>query len=132
MRGIVGRAAALLLVGALAVTACGDAGTGVSPGAARALHGAVQLVRAAAVARDRDAATAAVDHLERTLATLRADGRVSSEAGARIERAIARVRASLASLPTTTTTTTTTRPPEPSGQGGTHDHGRGHRNGHDD
>lgn len=117
---------ALLAVGA---AACGNSDPGVTPSAARALHDGVQLVRAAAAVRDRDAAAAAVDHLEQMLADLAAHGRVSADARARIRRAIARVRANLVLLPTTTTTTTTTRPDDERGKG--HEKQHGHRKGDD-
>jgi len=110
------RIAASVVVSAsltVAGAACGSTDSGVRPGAARTLHGGVQIVRAAASVGDREAAASALAHLERSLADLRADGRVDAGAEARIRRAIATVRADLALIPTTTpttTTTTTTRP----------------------
>jgi hypothetical protein len=126
-----GRLAATVMVLGIALAACGSTDPGVTPSAARSLHDGVRIVRLAAAAGDRDGAVSATRNLEAELTTLRADGRVSADAGARIRRAIARVRADLALIPTTTTTTTTTTtvPPAEDQHGKAHgkDHGK-----HDD
>ncbi len=130
-RGGTARAAVAMLVGGalIAVGAgCGSTDPGVTPNAARTLHGGVQIVRAAAAIGDRDAVASAVAHLEQVLAGLRADGRISADADARIRRAIAAVRADVRLIPTTTTTTTTTTRPE---HGKRDEKGKGHDK-HDD
>jgi hypothetical protein len=127
-RHALARVVAAVAIGALA--ACGSSAPDVTAPAARTLHDGVQLVRAAAVAHDRAGATAAVDHLEQTLATLRSEGKVTAAAQARIRRAIESARARLDAIPTTTTTTTTTTRPEPD-HGKPKPHGKD-RHGHDD
>jgi hypothetical protein len=124
----------LALALGLAAAACGSSGPDVTERAAGTLHGGVQIVRAAAAAHDRGAATSAVDQLETTLGRLRAAGEVDSDAALRIRHAIDRVRAELRSIPTTTTTTTTTTRPSATRPGGKHDsrHDRGHGNGDDE
>jgi hypothetical protein len=133
VRHVVAAVVAVLL--AMGAAACGDDGPDVSAGAARTLHGGIQLARAAAAARDRDGARAALEHLERSVATLRADGQITADARARIDAAIAHARAELTSIPTTTTTTTTTTTrPEHGRDKERPDHGKGHegRGGADD
>ena len=122
-------AAGLLLV----VTACGGSGSGVSRSAAAQLETQVAAIRTAAAHGDRVGSAAQLLQLLATVQHLRAQGRISAGAEARILSAAQTVETDLALLPapttttttsttttSTTSTTTTTEPPRH------HDHGHHH------
>ena len=122
---------ALLLVAALALSACGGGGTGVSAPAGRVLAARVHAIRYAATGADRRAATQALAQLRTSVNQLKSNGRLSRTAAERIRHAADAVQSQLALLPTptttTTTTTTTTLPTPPDRPGPKDNHGHGNK-----
>lgn len=113
------RSALAAVLTVVTLVACGSTDSGVEAGAAQQLHAQVDAIRFAAAIGDRRGAAQGTAQLERIIATLRADGRLTEAAASRIRRAAASVRNRLDLLPapTTTTTTTTTLPDDEKGNG---------------
>lgn len=95
---------AVVLVGVLAVGCGGSSSPEISADASRQLEGQVRVVRAAAVALDREGAANALAALRGTVADLRAHKKISADRASKILDAAATVEARLGTIPTTTTT----------------------------
>lgn len=119
-------AVAVVLLGALGaagLSACGGGSRDTMSNAARReLAPMTASIRAALVAYDPAAATAALDQLDQAVDRLHVHGAIGDDRAADIVRAASLVRDRLSLAPTTTTTTTTTSPAPPPT---VDDHGRG-------
>lgn len=108
------RLAVVAVVAVLALSACGDDGSGVSTSAGKQLNAQVDALRTTAARADRRTAARQLALLRASVDQLQSDGDLSAAAAARIRRAVDAVAAELVLLPapttTTTTTTTTTKP----------------------
>lgn len=132
-RAMTGRAMKSLRILALAALLgvlphCGAAGSGISSNASATLSGQVAGVRAAAGAQDWASARSLLAQLRASVATLRAQGAISTARSASILTSVASVEAQLPALPAAPpaapSPTPSPAPPPAAGPGGHHPKGK--------